>query len=320
MEWNQPIGGVEYDFDVSSLCGEIIEIGAVRYVYKDGKIRAAGVFSCDIRPKMYRKLHYHVKKVTHKSNSDLLKGIPFEEAYEKFRKFCGPECIIAGWGNSDPDMLRTNLKFFGMDDKLGMDFLDIQQVFAVFALQKGEQKSVEFAVDHYNIAKVDDFHGATADAKYTGEILRQIFRRNDPSEVIRAMEYTLIDPDIKSEFSSVGSEAGTVAEAFSLLDNFASVCPVCGRAFETRTGLFGIRKSRYGMFTCSEHGDFYCRIRVKKNRTGKFYAAGLLRIATTTDLFLVQSKLEEYTKYGEAGRPAPSVSEPAENSDCDGAS
>ena len=91
MEWNQPIGGVEYDFDVSSLCGEIIEIGAVRYVYKDGKIRAAGVFSCDIRPKMYRKLHYHVKKVTHKSNSDLLKGIPFEEAYEKFRKFCGPE-------------------------------------------------------------------------------------------------------------------------------------------------------------------------------------------------------------------------------------
>ena len=315
MEWNQPIGGVEYDFDVSSLCGEIIEIGAVRYVYSEGKLRSAGVFSCDIKPRMYRKLHYHVKKVTHKTNADLLKGIPFEEAYAKFIRFCGGKCILAGWGNSDPDMLKTNLKFFGMDDKLGMDFLDIQQVFAVFALQRGEQKSVEYAVDHYNIAKVEEFHGATADAKYTGEILRQIFKRNDPSEVTKAMEYTLTDPDVKSEFTCVGAEAEKAGDAFLLLDNFAACCPVCGSPFRGETDFFRIRKSKYAMLSCPEHGDFYCRVRVKKNRNGKYYAAALLRLATTNDLFLLKAKKEEYERYGEKGAPSAKESEQSPTSE-----
>ena len=50
MEWNQPFCGKEYDFDVSELNGEIIEIGAVRYEYSDGTIEKTGVFSCDIKP------------------------------------------------------------------------------------------------------------------------------------------------------------------------------------------------------------------------------------------------------------------------------
>ena len=36
MEWNQPFPGRDYKFDVSSLSGEIIEIGAVKYVYDSG--------------------------------------------------------------------------------------------------------------------------------------------------------------------------------------------------------------------------------------------------------------------------------------------
>ena len=50
LEWNQPIPGKEYNFDVSSLTGEIIEIGAVKYVYMNGILVPKGELSCNVRP------------------------------------------------------------------------------------------------------------------------------------------------------------------------------------------------------------------------------------------------------------------------------
>ena len=105
MEWNQPFPGKEYPFDVSTLTGEIIEIGAVKYVYDNGQLIQQDVFSQDVRPTQYKKLHYHVKKVTQKKNSDLMKGRPFEDVSREFLEFCGPDAILVGWGNSDPAML-----------------------------------------------------------------------------------------------------------------------------------------------------------------------------------------------------------------------
>ena len=111
-----------YSFDISTLTGEIIEIGAVRYSYDNGALTKHSVFSEDIAPVIYTQLHYHVKKVTHKKNSDLAKGRPFSEVYADFRKFCGVDCILVGWGNSDPAMLKMNLRKFGMNSNLDMFF------------------------------------------------------------------------------------------------------------------------------------------------------------------------------------------------------
>ena len=132
MEWNQPMPGKEYPFEVSKLTGEIIEIGAFKYVYDNGELIYKDSFSTDIAPVKYTKLHYHVKKVTHKKNADLLNGIPFKDAYSEFRSFCG-DAILVGWGSSDPSMLKMNLEFFGMDSKLDMFFLDLQPIFSLFA-------------------------------------------------------------------------------------------------------------------------------------------------------------------------------------------
>ena len=136
MEWNQPMPGKEYPFDVSKLTGEIIEIGALKYVYDNGELIYQDTFSTDIAPVKYTKLHYHVKKVTHKKNADLLNGIPFKDAYTKFRKFCG-DAILVGWGSSDPSMLKMNLEFFGLDSKLNLFFLDLQPIFSLFAGLQG---------------------------------------------------------------------------------------------------------------------------------------------------------------------------------------
>ena len=121
MEWNQPLPGKEYPFDVSRLTGEIIEIGAFKYVYDNGELIYKSSFSKDIAPVKYTKLHYHVKKVTHKKNADLLNGIPFKDAYLAFRDFCG-NAILVGWGSSDPSMLKMNLEFFEIDVDFAVKF------------------------------------------------------------------------------------------------------------------------------------------------------------------------------------------------------
>lgn len=315
LEWNQPIPGKDYDFDVSTLTGEIIEIGACRYRYENGDLVCQATYSADIVPAVYTRLHYHVRKVTRKKNSDLKKGQPFAEAYKGFRDFCGPDAILVGWGNSDPAMLKMNLKFFGMDPKLGLQFLDLQPIFSFFAGQKGKQRSVEAAVDFYNIEKKEIFHSATADAQYTGEVFEEIFRHNKPSEVISAISSSSIDPDIKSEFSLVGNEAGNADDALKLVGGFLSVCPLCGKTFVSEIDRFRIRKSQYALFSCPEHGEFFSRSRIKKNKEGKFYASAVLRFATQTDYYLVASKKEEFDKYGASGAPAVSEEEKNEENE-----
>lgn len=305
MEWNQPFPGKAYPFEVSSLSGEIIEIGAVKYVMKDGLPVYAGDFSCDIKPEKYTKIHYHVKKVTHKTNADLKMGVSLKSGYQAFRDFCGDDFILVGWGNSDPDMLKMNLKFFGYESNLNCQFLDVQPVFSLFSGEKGHQRSVEFAVDYYNIQKDDTFHSAVNDAKYTGEIFNRIFINNNKDEVNSVIEKSALNPDIKREYTCVGSEAGSMAEALDMVMGFNEKCPICGVAFEKKIQGFRIRKSYYGMFFCHEHGDFFARTRVKRNKAKKIYAAAVLRFATQTDYFLVASKREEYDKYGPQGAPPP---------------
>ena len=303
LEWNQPIPGKEYSFDVSSLTGEIIEIGAVKYVYMNGILVPKGVFSCNIRPVRYTTLHFHVKKVTHKTNADLASGEPFETSYRKFREFCGSDALLAGWGNSDTDMLKMNLKFFGMDDTLGMNFLDIQPLFSVFSGEKGKQRSVEFAVDHYNIPKDESFHSATSDAKYTGKILECIFNGNKTSEVLSVISSSSIDCDIKREYAKVGTACERIPQALSIVSGFTAKCPVCGRRFNIRMEPFRIRKSVYALYDCPKEGEFFSRTRIKRNKEGMYYAASVLRFATQPDYFLLASKKEEFDKFGVKGAP-----------------
>ncbi|MBP5262361.1 MAG: exonuclease domain-containing protein [Clostridiales bacterium] len=303
MEWNQPIYGKTYDIDVSSLTGEIIEIGAVKYIYENGLLVKTGEFSRDIKPVIYKKLHYHVKKVTHKTNEDLAKGVLFADAYEDFTKFLGHAQVLVGWGGSDPAMLKQNLRFFDMDDDLHLFFLDLQPVFSLFGGEKGQQRSVEFAVDYYGIAKSEGFHSATADAIYTGKIFEKIFEHNKTAQVLSAVSSSAIDPDIMSEYTFVGSPSKTPVAAFEGAHAFWKKCPICKHTLSEKIPRFRIRKSEYALLFCPNHGEFFARSRVKKNRDGDSYAASVLRLATQNDYYLVACKKEEFDRFGSDGAP-----------------
>lgn len=324
LEWNQPFIGKDYGFDVSTLKGDIIDIGAEKYIFSNGEFKYLGGLSKAVRPDTYRKLHYHVQKLTNKTNREIKQGASFKDAFKEYKEFCGDNYILVGWGNSDPEILKQNMKFYGYDNTIGMPFLDLQPIFSSFAGEQSKQRSVEYAVDFYSIPKDDTFHSAWADSHYTGLIFKAIFDNNETSDVLSMVETSVCDPDVVNDFSFVSTECDSFELAVEASSKFPRVCPFCEEAFQVVTKAFRIRKSLYAHYRCEEHGDYYCRIRIKKSKRNKQYAAMLLRFATQADLGLLAEKIEEYNEFGEEGRPAVkivpnSVDENADtNSDSEG--
>ena len=315
LEWNQPFPGKDYGIDVATLRGDIIDIGAEKYLYSEGKVTHEGSFSMQVKPGMYRKLHYHVQKLTHKTNRDMKNGMPFADAYKEFAEFCGDEYILVGWGNSDPGILKQNLKFYGLDDIIGRPFFDLQPVFSRFAGEKGQQRSVEFAVDYYGIPKDDTFHSAWADSHYTGLIFKAMFEHNKCQELLAVIGSSLQDPDIMKDFTFVSGETDSAEKAIAAAADFPVICPICEKTLDEDMAPFRIRKSIYALYSCRDHGTYFCRTRIKKSKKDRYVAALVMRFATQADHYLIADKAEEYRKFGSKGKPLPKPGEGAENNE-----
>lgn len=75
LEWNQcPSGKSD---EVAELPFEIFEIGAVKL---DDNMQRIGSFSCYIKPKVYKELHYIAKGLTHVTEELLEDGRDFGDA------------------------------------------------------------------------------------------------------------------------------------------------------------------------------------------------------------------------------------------------
>ena len=116
MEWNQPWPGSPSAKKVLpvQIRGEIIQIGAVR-VTEDQQV--ADEFQVLIKPKVYRHLNRRVSKLTGIKESQLKEqGVPYPEAMEQFRAWCGEDIVFITWGFDDITILRENLRLYGLDE------------------------------------------------------------------------------------------------------------------------------------------------------------------------------------------------------------
>ena len=115
MEWNQPWPGSPSAKKVLpvQIRGEIIQIGAVR-ITEDRKI--ADEFQVLIQPKFFRHLNRRVSKLTGIKESRLKEdGIPYPEAMNLFRSWCGEDVTFLTWGFDDIGILQENLKLYGLE-------------------------------------------------------------------------------------------------------------------------------------------------------------------------------------------------------------
>lgn len=236
---------------------EIIEIGACR-LSPQGETEAT--FSMLIKPKLYRRLDRHIKKVTGITEEELAIGVSFPEAFSAFSEFCGKRPDLVTWGRDDFPVLRRNLNFYRIPLKLSPP-TDAQMIFGFTHLKDAHrQMNLHAAMEETGTEKEVPAHRAVFDAECTAALLPFVSK-----------EAAALSPARREQLLSLLDRERRMASAFqrsrltrftkredALLDRAITAlpCPVCGRETAFVTAWFDSGKGdRYdAVGLCQEHG------------------------------------------------------------------
>ena len=164
LEWNQKTRDVAQVTTPLYLTGEIIEIGAVKL---DENFKTVDEFVVHILPQYYTTMNSRITQLT-KIHGNYLKkhGLPFPEAYELFRRWCGEDYGYMTWSKSDLPMLVDNMILHGIDISDLPVTYDIQRIFDYEIMRTNHQYSLDSALACLN-EKGDTAHDALHDARNT---------------------------------------------------------------------------------------------------------------------------------------------------------
>ena len=208
LEWNQCGSDSEILTDPVCLPGEIIEIGAVKL---DDSFQKVDELRLYIKPKYYQKLHRRIVTLTGIRDQILAEqGLPFPQAYEKFRDFCGEEYSFMTWSTSDLPILVDNMLLHGIDVSNLPDTYDLQRIFCREIMRFSRRMSLDDALKVLN-EKGDTAHDALNDSRntalvcnhldleeYGGEYVSRAFAELPRKEVFESPKAALADPGLRT--------------------------------------------------------------------------------------------------------------------------
>ena len=307
MEWNQPWPGSPSSKKVLpvQIRGEIIQIGAVR-VTEDQQV--ADEFQILVKPKYYRHLNRRVSKLTGIKETQLREeGVPFPEAIEAFRTWCGEDIIFLTWGFDDIGILRENLMLFNLDTAFTEKWYNAQMIFNAQTDGSTAQKALKTAMEMFEIEATRPAHDALGDAYHTALICARLDLKKGAAEYDEALK--------SHENGFHGAELpGCIARtvfydyadkraALSAMAGEENICPICGsRMLGSR--WFAQPGHRYmDLATCPEDGKFLIRVRLSAQPDGTVRVSRLTYEATS-------EAAEAYARRAEKADPEDSASRP----------
>ncbi len=285
MEWNQPWPGSPSAKKVLPvhIRGEIIQIGAVRVTQNQ---QVADEFQVLIRPKYYRHLNRRVSKLTGIKEARLKEeGIPFPEAMELFRAWCGEDIVFLTWGFDDIGILRENLQLFGLPDRWTERWYNAQMIFNAQTDGSNAQKALKTALEIFEIEPSRPAHDALGDAYHTALICARLDLQRGITEYEQALK--------SHENGFHGAELpGCIARkvfydyadkkaALDAMTNEENLCPTCGKRMQG-TRWFAQPGHRYmDLAQCDEHGKFLIRVRLSQQPDERVRVSRLTYEATS---------------------------------------
>ena len=268
MEWNQPWPGSPSAKKVLpvQIRGEIIQIGAVRLTETQ---EVKDEFQVLVRPKYYRHLNRRVSKLTGIKESRLLsEGVPFPEAAQQFRSWCGEDIVILTWGFDDIGILRENLQLFGLETGWTDRWYNAQMMFNAQTDGSNAQKALKTAMEIFGIEATRPAHDALGDAYHTALICARLDLSRGVEEYGQALK--------SHETGFHGAEIpGCIARkvfydyadkraALAAMSGEENECPICGKKM-LGSRWFAQPSHRYmDLATCPEHGKFLIRVRLSE--------------------------------------------------------
>ena len=294
LEWNQAYAqkalAVQRQLSLR-LRGEVIQIGAVKL---DRDLNICGSYQIIVKPKYFKKLHRHVSALTGITQEQMDMGTPLVEAAERFKKWCGKDFVFLTWGPDDIPMLKENFNANGIPtDWLG-EVYDLQLIFNRQTDGSSKQRSLEYAMDYFEIEQTLPAHDALNDAYFTALVAQKL-------DVIKGVaEYDAQRGENLSEAIIGDADAGddgyvTIGELLEDEIVCSPVCPICKKPLEQKGRALHSKGQRYTFyFTCKKDGDLFEILRLHKNFNETWRARVVFTRANP-------EKLAEYTSALERG-------------------
>ncbi len=285
MEWNQPWPGSPSSKKPLSVAirGEIIQIGAVRITQEQ---QVADEFQVMIRPKVYRHLNRRVSKLTGIKESRLREeGIPFREAMEQFRSWCGEDVVFLTWGFDDIGILRENLRLYGMEEDWTANWFNAQMIFNAQTDGSTSQKALKTAMEIFEIEATRPAHDALGDAYHTALICARLDLKRGAEEygaALRSHENGFHGADLPGCIQrEVFRDMPDKNAALAAMGGKYNLCPTCQRQM-LGSRWFAQPGHRYmDLATCPEHGKFLIRVKLSEQSDGLVRVSRLTYEATS---------------------------------------
>jgi len=288
LEWNQSSYNPNH-----RMPHEIIEIGACRV---DRDYRVVDTFSRIIRPRLYKRLDKHIKKVTGITEEELEAGGAFADVFADFIHWCGEDVQLVTWGRDDFPVLKRNAAFHQMP----MPFeppIDAQLVFGGALLGSCyQQMNLHAALEHQNITVEVPAHRAVYDAQCTAAMLSSIDNAVRTLEEEKRAQLLAVIAKEKRIAASVLLSLPTkyIYQTDALADEklMNIACPKCGRRTSFDTPWFDSGREKYmALSVCPAHGVAYGQMHFKRASSGalimhqRVYTASEEEIADTRERY-----------------------------------
>ena len=297
MEWNQPWPGSPSARKVLpvQIRGEIIQIGAVR-VTEDEQV--LDEFQVLVKPKFYRSLNRRVSKLTGIKESRLkAEGIPFAEAIERFRAWCGEDVVFLTWGFDDITILRENLQLH----QLPWDWVDrwynVQMMFNAQTDGSTSQKALKTAMEIFGIEASRPAHDALGDAYHTALICAKLDLKKgmvEYEQALRSHDNGFHGAELPGCIGrKVFYDYADKRAALAAMSGEENLCPICeARMLSSR--WFAQPGRRYmDLATCPEHGKFLIRVRLSEQDDGLTRVSRLTYEATSEAAEAYRQRVEK---------------------------
>ena len=284
LEWNQAYAqkALAVQRQLSArLRGEVIQIGAVKL---DSKLRICGSYQIIVKPKYFKKLHKHVSELTGITQEQMDVGTPLPEAAESFRRFCGNDFAFLTWGPDDIPMLKENFHVNSLDHEWLSNTYDLQLIFSRQTDGLAKQRSLEYAMEYYDIPMTLPAHDALNDAYFTALVAQKL----DVDKGVKAYN------DNKGEFL----EEGVIGDADAGDDGYVTIgemldddivknplCPICKKPLKAMDNSLHSKGQRYTFhFACDKDGDMLLSLKMHRNFNDTWRARRTVSLATDDQL------------------------------------
>ncbi len=257
MEWNQPVVASRAKRHPFFLRGEIIQIGAVML---NSRMEIIDDFKMLVSPVYYKRMNSHVTKITGIRTADLKYGMPFEEAVEEFRDWCGGNFVILTWGCDDLPMLKDNIKLHRLSDEWIPEYYDLQVMYGAQIAHERRQFSLESAIKTVGEEFYCDAHDALNDAISTARVCKHI----DIERGIEDYNKPIVTEKAIEEPIEIGTTYKSRSAAYRDEELCTHTCDKCGKEFKCGKWI-GARSAKavsLGDCECGEH--YFFRLKFKR--------------------------------------------------------